>query len=201
MTPLLDGIWLGLAYAMPIGAQNVFVINAASKGGVKNALRVAAIVSLMDVSLAIACFSGVGEVLKLWPILNPVMSTVGALFLFYVGWSLLRAEDSVINESDKALLPLSTLIKTAFVLTWFNPQALIDGTMLFGGVRGGLEGADIGTFIVGAAFGSIIWFFTICTIVGVMKNPVPKPVLKFINVGCGLALMTYGVKLATVGLL
>jgi L-lysine exporter family protein LysE/ArgO len=200
MNPFFEGLWLGLAYAMPIGAQNVFVLNAASKGGFTNALRIAAIVSIMDISLAIACFMGVGQVLESWPILTPVMTTVGALFLFYIGWNLLTTNDGPIAHSDKTLLPITSIIKSAFVLTWFNPQALIDGTILFGGVQGTLAKADMTTFILGASFGSAAWFFSISSFVGLLNRPIPKSVFRFVNIGCGIALIAYGVRLASMNL-
>ena len=115
MNTVFEGLILGLAYASPIGAQNIFVINSVSGGGVKNATKVAITVAIMDVTLALACFLGMGIFLSSFPILKPVMSAFGALFLFWFGFSLLNNRSHESDNIRKTRLSLSTLIKTSFV--------------------------------------------------------------------------------------
>ena len=60
----LQGLTMGLAYVAPIGLQNLFVINSALTHTRKCALLTALIVIFFDVTLALACFFGVGAVMQ-----------------------------------------------------------------------------------------------------------------------------------------
>ena len=53
----IQGLSLGLAYAAPIGLQNMFVITAALTSKRRRAFMTAMIVVFFDVTLALACFS------------------------------------------------------------------------------------------------------------------------------------------------
>ena len=55
---------MGLAYVAPIGLQNLFVINSALTHTRKCALLTALIVIFFDVTLALACFFGVGALME-----------------------------------------------------------------------------------------------------------------------------------------
>lgn len=195
MNSLLSGLWLGLCYAAPLGQQNFFVIGASSKGGLNNALRVALIVSLMDISLAVACFYGVGIVLEQWPFFESAIKGLGAIFLFYIGWSLLKPETIAIQTKDKQALAAWSIIKSCFILTWFNAQALIDGTAIFGGMKASLDPEQVNYFIAGAALGSAVWFFSICIFFGLAGKKISPRFFRWINTLCGLMLMTFGLKL------
>ena len=64
MKYFLQGLTMGLAYVAPIGLQNLFVINSALTHTRKRALLTALIVIFFDVTLALACFFGVGAVMQ-----------------------------------------------------------------------------------------------------------------------------------------
>lgn len=195
MNSLLSGLWLGLCYAAPLGQQNFFVIGASSKGGLRNALRVAFIVSMMDISLAVACFYGVGAVIEQWPFFESAIKGVGAIFLFYIGWNLLRPEIVEITSKDKQKLAVWSIVKSCFILTWFNVQALIDGTAIFGSMKAVLDPNHVNYFILGSALGSAIWFFTICIFFGLAGSKISPRFFRWVNSICGIMLMGFGMKL------
>ena len=60
----IQGLTLGLAYVAPIGMQNLFVINSALTQTRLRALVTALIVIFFDVTLALACFFGIGLVMQ-----------------------------------------------------------------------------------------------------------------------------------------
>ena len=64
MEIFLQGLTMGLAYLAPIGAQNLFVINTALTAPLGIALVTAGIVAFFDISLALACFWGIGLVIE-----------------------------------------------------------------------------------------------------------------------------------------
>lgn len=76
ISTLGQGFLLGLAYAMPIGAQNLYVINSASRGNMNNAMRTALIFAVMDISLGIACILGVGQLIQTHAMLRLVIGSV-----------------------------------------------------------------------------------------------------------------------------
>lgn len=73
MKYLLQGLTMGLAYVAPIGLQNLFVINSALTHTRKCALLTALIVIFFDVTLALACFFGVGAVMQRYEWLQMVI--------------------------------------------------------------------------------------------------------------------------------
>ncbi|HYE10658.1 MAG TPA: amino acid transporter, partial [Patescibacteria group bacterium] len=61
---LLQGLALGLAYVAPIGMQNIYVINTAINKSKLRAYQVAFITVFFDITLALACFLGIGALLS-----------------------------------------------------------------------------------------------------------------------------------------
>ena len=60
MSCFFQGLTMGLAYVAPIGLQNLFVINSALTQSRHRAFLTALIVIFFDISLALACFFGIG---------------------------------------------------------------------------------------------------------------------------------------------
>jgi len=91
--------------------------------------------------------------------------------------------------------PLSKVAFACFAVTWLNPQAILDGTLLLGGMRASLPSAEAGFFIAGVALASCLWFGGLATAVRVFKKAMNGKVVRGINVACGIVLIFYGVKL------
>lgn len=140
---------MGLAYVAPIGLQNLFVINSALTHTRKRALLTALIVIFFDVTLALACLFGVGAVMQRYEWLQMVILLLGSLIVLYIGVGLLRAKAEEIDRSRTAD-SIPKTISSACVVTWFNPQALIDGTMMLGAFYVTLPAAQSTSFISGA---------------------------------------------------
>ena len=83
---------MGLAYLAPIGAQNLFVINTAITAPLGIALVTAGIVAFFDISLALACFWGIGLVIEHSLLLQKALLGGGGLILIYLAWQLLHAQ-------------------------------------------------------------------------------------------------------------
>lgn len=126
-----QGFTMGLAYVAPIGLQNLFVINSALMHSRRRAFITALIVIFFDVTLALACFFGIGAVMQRYEWLQMLVLLAGSLIVIYIGIGLLRSK---VEELEKTEMDLSIwkTISSACVVTWFNPQAIIDGTMMLG---------------------------------------------------------------------
>lgn len=194
MTFFLQGLTMGLAYVAPIGLQNLFVINTALTQKKSRVYLTALIVVFFDVSLALACFFGVGAIMQASDILQMVILLAGSLIVIWIGIGLLRAHDTM-DTSTKVDVPILKVISTACVVTWFNPQALIDGSMMLGAFHATLPADQSTKFIIGVACASCCWFFGISTILSLFSARFTDKVLRVINVVCGCVIIFYGIKL------
>ena len=118
----------------------------------------------------------------------------GSLIVMWIGIGLLRAKDSM-DTSTKVDIPILKVISSACVVTWFNPQAIIDGTMLLGAFRTTLPKEHVAEFILGVNLSSFVWFFSISTILALFSAKFNDKVLRIINIICGAIIVFYGAKL------
>ena len=142
-----QGLTLGLAYVAPIGMQNLFVIDSALTKPRRRALLTALIVLFFDVSLSLSCFFGIGRLMQDYAWLKLAILAIGGLVVIRIGAGLLfpgkggddgaaQTPQSRTSQSqgfaqrvtskfggDSELLHT---IVTAGVVTWCNPQAIID---------------------------------------------------------------------------
>lgn len=202
MNIYLQGLTMGLAYVAPIGLQNLFVINSALTQKRGRVYLTALIVICWDISLGVSCFLGAGALMQAVPWLQKVILALGSLIVIWIGIGLLRSKASLEGGKD-VNVPVWQLITSAFVVTWLNPQAIIDGTMMLGAFRATLPAGGDVPFICG--FGSasiiwfltlsIIWFLTLSTIVSLLGSRFNEKVLNVINKICGAVIIFYGLKL------
>lgn len=194
MLYFIQGLTMGLAYVAPIGLQNLFVINTALSQPRGRVYLTALIVIFFDVTLALACFFGVGALMERSRILSLIVLFAGSLIVLYIGIGLLRDKGSADQGAD-VNVPLMKVIGTACVVTWFNPQALIDGTMMLGAFKATLPAGYSAAFISGVACASCAWFLGVSTIISLFSAKITPKVLRVINLVCGLVILFYGIKL------
>lgn len=191
---LLQGLTMGLAYVAPIGVQNLFVIHTALTGPRRRALGTAGIVIFFDVSLALACFFGVGAAMEAFPILRGGVLLVGSLVVLAIGVGLLRDKGELEGGTPlPATLPKT--ISTACLVTWCNPQALVDGTLMLGAFRASLPAAQAAPFICGVGLASCLWFLGLTLVVSLLSCRFTPRVVRLINRICGVWILFYGGKL------
>lgn len=185
---------MGLAYVAPIGLQNLFVINSALTHTRRRALLTAWIVIFFDVTLALACFFGIGAVMERYQWLQMVILCVGSLIVIYIGIGLLRAKVEEIDRS-KTTDSVRKTISSACVVTWFNPQAIIDGTMMLGAFHVTLPAQQSIPFISGVGIASCLWFTGITLAISLFSDRFNAKTLRIINIVCGVVIIFYGCKL------
>ena len=191
----LQGLTIGLAYVAPIGLQNLFVINSALTQKRGRAYLTALIVTFFDVTLMLACVFGVGALMERFRWLQLGVLLVGSLIVCWIGIGLLRSKATLDTSRADVNMPVLKLAGKACVVTWFNPQALIDGTMLFGAFHASLPAGLELPFVMGAASASILWFSGITTLITLFSAKFNDKVLRVINIVCGCVIIFYGLKL------
>lgn len=194
MNYFLQGLTMGLAYVAPIGLQNLFVINSALTHSRRRALLTALIVIFFDVTLALACFFGIGAVMQHYEWLQKLVLLAGSLIVVYIGIGLLRSK---VEEMEKTEMDLSRwkTISSACVVTWFNPQAIIDGTMMLGAFHVTLAASQSTPFISGVAAASCIWFSGLTLVISIFSSKFNVKTLRVINLVSGIVVIFYGVRL------
>ena len=190
----LQGLTMGLAYVAPIGLQNLFVINTALTQNRKRVYATALIVIFFDVTLGLACFFGIGAIMSASPILEMIILLVGSLIVIWIGIGLMRAKDTL-DTGTNVNIPIAKVATTACVVTWFNPQALIDGSMMLGAFKATLPAGMDFFFVGGFASASVMWFLGISTIISLFSAKITDRTLRIINLVCGAVIIFYGLKL------
>ena len=189
-----QGLTIGLVSVAPIGLQNLFVINTALTQPRLKVYLTALIVIMFDISLAVACFFGMGALIASSKTAELAILLAGSLLVTWIGVGLLRAQGSMtINENVDLSLP--KVIATACLVTWFNPQALIDGAVILGAFKASLPPGQDMSFILGVAAASSLWFLAISTIILLFSAKITNATLRKINIVCGTVVVFYGVKL------
>ncbi|MCJ7689057.1 MAG: LysE family transporter, partial [Clostridiaceae bacterium] len=136
---LIEGLLVGFAYVAPIGTQNIFVINTAIRKSRLRTYKVAFITIFFDISLALSCFFGMGALMENFKFLKMLILLIGSIAVIYIGIGLVRQVPKGLSEEtvdvNKSIIKI---IWTCFAVTWLNPQAIIDGSLLLGPMRASL---------------------------------------------------------------
>lgn len=190
----MQGFLLGLAYLAPIGMQNLYVINTALTKSRIRAYQVAWITTFFDISLALACFLGMGLLMEKVQILKLAILGLGSIAIIWIGVMLLKSTPELDQNVDVDQ-SLKQVLIGCLLVTWANPQALIDGSLLLGGIRASLPIEASNIFIIGVCAASFSWFTGIATIVTLFKQSFNAKIIKGINIVCGGIIIYYGLKL------
>jgi Lysine efflux permease len=192
---LVQGFILGLSYVAPIGMQNLYVINTAIAMNKRRAYEVAFITIFFDITLSIASFFGIGVLMDKVYLVKLSVLLLGSIIVMYIGIGLVKSKPQLSNKVD-VNISLHKVVIACFTVTWFNPQAIIDGSLLLGSFRASLPFYAFKFFIAGVCAASFIWFTLLATIFSVFKNSFNEKILRKINVICGCIIIYYGIKLA-----
>ncbi len=193
----LDGMLLGLAYAMPIGSQNLFLIQAALRTGLPRSYLYAMVVASCDLLLGLACFFGVGALVLKAPASALWLQVIGGSYLVYIGvaavWKarVWTANKPLANPEATS----ASILRSLFLLTWLNPHAWIDGTAILGGARASIASKDTVSFALGLGVASFLWFIGLATAVGSARAFLPVQFVRWLNILGGIGLAIFGIAL------
>ena len=192
---------MGLAYFAPIGMQNLFVINSALNDSRKRAFLTAIIVACFDISLSLSCFYGIGSIMEKYDFVKLAILLIGSIVVIKIGISLLKSRAENVKR-DKSSMPIGKTITSACVVTWFNPQAIIDGTMMLGAFHATLLSSQALPFMSGIISASFLWFtgliFVISLFSKIFRGNNSSKVMTVVNRVCGTVIIIYGLNLLKV---
>ena len=217
----LQGLTVGLAYIAPIGMQNLFVINSALSQTRRRALTTAFFVIVFDVALSLSCFFGIGSLKQRYAWLQLGVLALGGLVVIRIGAGLLLAKPEAVGKADRTsadsgaiagtsaqadpsvrpqrahgcMAGLAKTVSTACVVTWCNPQALIDGTLMLGAFSATLTASQSTPFITGVVTASVCWFIGLTLLISAFRDRFSPRALNVLNKACGVVIVAYGIKL------
>ena len=111
----------------------------------------------------------------------------------YMGYQTVRTEPTISNVDTN--VPITKIISTSFLVTWANPQALIDVTMMLGAFRASLSDSESYIFISGVMAAAIVWFGGLALVMRLLANKISISSLAWLNKICGTIILLYGIKL------
>lgn len=191
---ILEGMALGFAYVAPIGMQNLFLINTALTQKRTRLISVALITFFFDFFMALACFYGMGTLMQTHKVIEASVLGIGSLLIILISFGLLRAKPEV-AAAINVNIPFSRVVMTAFTVTWLNPQAVLDGTMLLGAFQITLSPEASKLMFMGIILATFLWFMSLSLIINLFKQKINASILRFINVACGAIIGIYGLHL------
>ncbi|BDG59584.1 LysE/ArgO family amino acid transporter [Caldinitratiruptor microaerophilus] len=167
----LSGLLLGLSMILPIGPQNVFVLNQGLLGGLRRGLLAAVVAGVCDTVLILSGAAGLSALLTGVGWLRTVLLAVGALFLTALGFGSLRdpAEPAVLAAGDAAAgrqaaaaaAPARAVVLTGVGVSWGNPHAILDTVAVLGSAIASRAPATRAAFAAGAVAASWLFFLTL----------------------------------------
>ncbi len=195
LASIIKGLILGLAFLAPIGMQNLYVINSALRMKKMRAYQVALITVLFDISLVLACFFGIGVLIEHYPFIRLLVLLIGGILITFIGVQLIASSPKASNDVDinKSLWRIIIMV---FSVTWLNPQAVIEGSLLLGGIKSSLSWEESRIFLVGVCLASFVWFTGITTLVSSFRRFINNKVLRIMNIICGGVIIYFGLKFA-----
>ncbi|KPV61335.1 lysine transporter LysE [Paenibacillus sp. A3] len=199
---LWKGIVLGLSIAAPVGPIGILCIRrtvALSRlHGFLSGLGAATADALYGFAAGFGLTLIMNMLLeqKLW------LQAIGGLFLCYLGVRTFLSNPA----SDPANAAGDTLLGSyfsTFLLTIANPMTVLSFLGIFAGIGIGSAGENINSaiaLVVGVFLGSALWWFALCFTVGLFRERLNVPALKWINRISGSIVVLFGV-VSFIGLL
>lgn len=185
LAAFLEGLAIGAALIIAIGAQNAFVLK---QGILRNHVFIIALIcALIDSTLIIVGVSGLGLIFATNKIWLSCAKWGGAAFLVYYGFKLFKAvfenESLKISQDNKAP-SLKVTVITLLALSLLNPHVYLDTVVLLGSIGAQFASAQRPFFIIGAVVSSFTWFFSLSYgakyLIPFFQRPLSWKILDFI---------------------
>ncbi|EXU74146.1 arginine exporter ArgO [Erwinia mallotivora] len=194
----LEGMMFGAALILPLGPQNMFVMNQGMRRHYH--LMTAGLCTLSDVILICAGIFGGSAVLMQSPLLLTFVTLAGVGFLLWYGWGAMRRafiSGVMVTSRQQELAGRGRIIATVIAVTWLNPHVYIDTFVVLGSIGGQLPVTTRGWFAFGSVSASLLWFYSLALLAGWLSPLLNRaPVQRLINFLVGAVMWWIAVRLA-----
>ncbi len=176
----LEGLILGFSLIIPIGTQNAYILRQGTLG--RHPYLAASVCGVCDSLLIIAGGLGIGSVISGNPLIRRLAVIGGVVFLVYYGLrSLRRAMKPLKTASSEeggadSAGPMLVLV-SAIAFSLLNPHAILDATVLIGGIAAQKEPWDLRlSFVCGTIVASWTWFYGLAYFATLLRPVFRKPI-------------------------
>ncbi|MFZ1871983.1 MAG: arginine exporter ArgO [Chania sp.] len=198
LTIFLQGFALSAAMILPLGPQNVFVMNQ----GIRRQyhLMIASLCALSDIALICAGIFGGSALLSRSPLLLLLVTWGGVAFLLWYGWGAFRTAFSqhlALATAEEMKQSRWRIVVTMLAVTWLNPHVYLDTFVVLGSLGSQLAPEIRSWFALGAASASITWFFALALLASWLAPWLQtQTAQRIINVLVGLVMWAIALQLA-----
>lgn len=195
----LAGLLLGLSMILPIGPQNLFVLQSGLAGGVRRGMLAAVTAGCCDTVLIFVGAAGVSAVSTRVPVLRLALLWAGVAFLVYLGVSSFRHGPVVRGEAatGERRAPLSPVrqVVAGMGVSWGNPHAILDTVAVLGSAIAAQGGALRIPFTAGAVTASWVFFLALATVGGIFGARLPTSAEGWIRGASGVMMLAFAIVL------
>lgn len=193
---MLDGLLTGLTLQLAIGPVFFYILNISLQRTLLEGFLAVIAVTLVDYLFITLAVIGVGRHLenpntkRIFGIIGSVVLLgFGVVMIISAGGIDIHTPSSPISESNHFSSFLS-----AFLLTISSPLTILFWTGLFAarGVEKGYTKQQMVFFGLGAGLATLLFLGASVSLVSMIKTSIPVWLPRFLNIGVGLVLMSYG---------
>ncbi|TXR56024.1 LysE/ArgO family amino acid transporter [Quadrisphaera setariae] len=206
MDPFVLGLLVGLASAAPLGPQNAYLLQAGLQLPTTRAWGAAALVVGLDVSVSLTGALLAGRLLSAAPGLRVPALAVGAAVLLLMGGQILwrtrprrrprHLLGATTSEGSPASWSRRRLVLGALAVTWLNPSALLDSSLLFGGLVAATRLADLPALVLGLCAASALWTAGFMAVLRAVRARLVERARCWVERAAGAVVVVVGVRFA-----
>ncbi len=199
--PYLTGLALGMAMILPIGPQNLFVLNSALLGGWRRGSIAALTAAVCDTLLIALGATSVAAIFARYPLLRLALLALGIIFLLILGIGSLRptSEEAVSKVSEMpARQPsapqapsLPRLVLMGIGFSWGNPHAILDTVAVLGAAIAAQAATARLPFAAGAVTASWLFFLLLLVIGAAFSARLSHRAATWIRRGSGSLMLIF----------
>lgn len=194
-TLFIKGLIIGIVISMPLGPISILCIQRTLFYGVKIGLITAIGSSLADGLFGSIAAFGLTTIADFLSGYQTWIHVIGALFLVYLGISMLRSPPPAIHEKIQRSTTSLHAFVSAFFLTITNPITIFSFMALFAGLGigsmyGGYHEALL--MVLGIMLGSTLWEFTISMGAKILfQHRINTTLMRIINYVSGSTILAF----------
>ncbi len=199
--PYLTGLALGLAMILPIGPQNLFVLNSALLGGWRRGVIAALTAAVCDTLLIALGATSVAAIFARYPLLRLALLALGIMFLLILGIGSLRtASEEAVRQGDavtadqQATPPapaLPRLVLMGIGCSWGNPHAILDTVAVLGAAIAAQAATARLPFAAGAVTASWLFFLLLLVVGAAFSARLSHRAARWIRWGSGSLMLVF----------
>lgn len=192
------GIALGLATAAPVGPIGILCVQRTLSAGRLHGYVSGLGAATSDLLCSLAAMIGILSIPSRDSGLSAVLTSCGALLLFYLGFGAVRsrpgkarsASDGTGSGTWQGSYVSTMLLTITNPMTWVT----MTGGMAGWGLPDGSAGtAALGVFAAGVFAGSMLWWIVLSTAVDKLREHFSPTVMLAVNRCSGILIMSFGV--------